>query len=44
MKVGYWNRTIDSKEIKFDKKKYNIPERTFWYCYVLTPQEALVEA
>ena len=49
MRSGYGNKTIDSKEIKFDiyyedAKKNNIPVGTYWYCYALTPEEALVEA
>jgi GH25 family lysozyme M1 (1,4-beta-N-acetylmuramidase) len=49
MRAGYGNKTIDSKEVKFDiyyeeAKKNNIPVGTYWYCYAYTPEEALVEA
>ena len=49
MRSGYGNKTDDSKEVKFDiyyddAKKNNIPVGTYWYCYALTPEEALVEA
>ena len=49
MRAGYGDETIESKEVKFDiyyedAKKNNIPVGTYWYCYALTPEEALVEA
>ena len=49
MRSGYGNKTDDSKEVKFDiyyedAKKNNISVGTYWYCYALTPEEALVEA
>ena len=49
MRSGYGNKTDDSKEVKFDiyyedAKKNNIPVGTYWYCYALTPEQALVEA
>ena len=49
MRSGYGNKTDDSKETKFDiyyedAKKNNISVGTYWYCYALTPEEALVEA
>ena len=49
MRAGYGNKTIDSKEVKFDiyyeeAKKNNIPVGTYWYCYAYTPEEALIEA
>ena len=49
MRAGYGNKTIDSKEVKFDiyyedAKRNNIPVGTYWYCYAYTPEEALVEA
>ena len=49
MRAGYGKKTVDSKEVKFDiyyeeAKKYNIPIGTYWYCYALTPEEALLEA
>ena len=49
MRAGYGNKDEDSKEVKFstyyeDAKKNNIPVGTYWYCYALTPEEALVEA
>ena len=49
MRAGYGNKTIDSKEVKFDiyyeeAKKNKIPVGTYWYCYASTPEEALVEA
>ena len=49
MRSGYSNKTNDSKEVKFDTyyedaKKENIPVGTYWYCYALTPELALVEA
>ncbi len=49
MRSGYGNKTIDSKEVKFDlyyeeAKKNNIPVGTYWYCYAYTPEEALIEA
>ena len=49
MRAGYGNKDADSKEVKFstyyeDAKKNNIPVGTYWYCYALTPAEALEEA
>ena len=49
MRSRYGNKTDDSKEVKFDiyyedAKKNNIPVGTYWYCYALTPEEALIEA
>jgi GH25 family lysozyme M1 (1,4-beta-N-acetylmuramidase) len=49
MRSGYGNKTVDSKEVKFDlyyeeAKKNNIPVGTYWYCYAYTPEEALIEA
>ena len=49
MRAGYGIKTTDSKEIKFDiyyeeAKKYKIPIGAYWYCYALTPEDALLEA
>jgi len=49
MRSGYGTETIKSKEVKFDiyyeeAKKNNIPVGTYWYCYAMTPEEALKEA
>ena len=50
MRAGYGNKTKEeSKEVKFDifyedAKKNNIPVGTYWYCYAMTPEDALVEA
>ena len=49
MRAGYGTKDEDSKEVKFetyyaDAKKNNIPIGTYWYCYALTPEEALEEA
>ena len=49
MRSGYGTKTIESKEVKFDiyyeeAKKNNIPVGTYWYCYAMTPEEALKEA
>ena len=49
MRAGYGTKDQDSKEINFniyyeDAKKNNIPVGTYWYCYALTPEEALQEA
>ena len=49
IRSGYGTKTTDSKEVKFDiyyeeAKKNNIPVGTYWYCYAMTPEEALEEA
>ena len=49
MRAGYGTKDEESKEVKFniyyeDAKKNNIPVGTYWYCYALTPEEALEEA
>ena len=49
MRAGYGTKDEDSKEVKFETyyaeaKKNNIPVGTYWYCYALTPEEALEEA
>jgi len=50
MRSGYGNKTKEeTKEIKFDQyydeaKQNNLPIGTYWYCYAMTPEQALVEA
>lgn len=50
MRAGYGNKTDEeSKEVKFDTyyadaKANGISVGTYWYCYALNPDEALVEA
>ena len=49
MRSGYGVASVKSKEVKFDiyyeeAKKNNIQVGTYWYCYAMTPEEALEEA